>query len=252
MAVFYALRMIVWFAYFFGYMVVYLPVLRRGEKALAAGDRAAVQAIVNKHVPHWCGTLLKLAGVQVTVTGQENIPAGRACVFVANHRSYFDIPVVLTALDGPHGLLSKQEIDKIPLVRRWMRLLGCVFVVRDDVRASMRALNAATDTVKAGQSFTIFPEGTRYKGEEGGIGEFKGGAFRVAVKNGAPVVPVAISGTRAIMEDNHYIITPARVTVRILPPLETTALTRDEQKALPETVQGLIAAALQARPECTG
>lgn len=249
MVVFYALRMIVWFAYFFGYMVVHLPVLRRGERALAAGDQETVRAIVTEHVPHWCGTLLKLAGVRVTVTGKENIPAGRACVFVANHRSYFDIPIMLTALDGPHGLLAKQEIDRIPLVRRWMRLLGCVFVVRDDVRASMRALNAATDTVRAGQSFTIFPEGTRYKGAEGGIGEFKGGAFRVAVKNGAPVVPVAIRGTRAIMEDRHYIITSGQVQVCILPPVETAALTRDQQKALPETVQGRIAAALQERAE---
>ncbi len=244
MVVLYALRMVVWFAYFFGYMIVHLPVLRRGEKALAAGDAAAVRAIVEPHVPHWCGTLLKLGGVKVTVTGRENIPAGRACVFVANHRSYFDIPVMLTALDGPHGLLAKQEIDRIPLVRRWMRLLGCVFVVRDDVHASMRALNAATDTVKTGQSFTIFPEGTRYKGEEGGMGEFKGGAFRVATKAGAPVVPVAISGTRAIFEDRHYIITPGPVTVRILPPVETAGLTREQQKALPGAVQALIAGAL--------
>ena len=79
-----------------------------------------------------------------------------------------------------------------------MKLLGCVFVQRDDLRASVRALNDATAIVESGKSFVIFPEGTRYKGEEGGAGEFKAGAFRIAVKTGAPVVPVAITGARAL------------------------------------------------------
>ena len=72
-----------------------------------------------------------------------------------------------------------------------------MFVQRDDLRASVRALNDATAIVESGKSFVIFPEGTRYKGEEGGAGEFKAGAFRIAVKTGAPVVPVAITGARA-------------------------------------------------------
>ena len=78
-----------------------------------------------------------------------------------------------------------------------MKLLGCVFVQRDDLRASVRALNDATAIVESGKSFVIFPEGTRYKGEEGGAGEFKAGAFRIAVKTGAPVVPVPVPCLRA-------------------------------------------------------
>ena len=93
-----------------------------------------------------------------------------------------------------------------------MKLLGCVFVQRDDVRASVRALNDATAIVESGRSFIIFPEGTRYKGEEGGAGEFKAGAFRIAVKTGAPVVPVAISGARGLFEAHGNRATPARYT----------------------------------------
>jgi 1-acyl-sn-glycerol-3-phosphate acyltransferase len=238
------LRTIVFMGYLFGYMLVHLPVLRKGEKALAAGDTETVDAITKKHVTRWCSTLLKLSGSSVTVEGQENVPAGRACVFVANHRSCFDIPVMLTVLDKPWGLLSKIEADRIPLVRRWMRLIGCVFVDRSDIHASMRALADATHTVEAGRSFSIFPEGTRYKGEEGGIGEFKGGAFRIATKCGAPVVPVVLTGTRAAFETHHHIVTPSRITVRILPPIETAPLSRTEQKELPAKVQQLIADAL--------
>ena len=87
-------------------------------------------------------------------------------MFVGNHRSYYDIPILLTALDAPHGILAKEELEKIPLLNRWMKLLGCVFVKRDDIRASVKALNDATAIVESGRSFVIFPEGTRYKGEE--------------------------------------------------------------------------------------
>jgi 1-acyl-sn-glycerol-3-phosphate acyltransferase len=240
------LRTIAGFVYLFGYMIVHLPALHRGQRALAAGDTAALDAVTHKHVTHWCRTLLRITGADMTVTGLENIPAGRACVFVANHRSYCDILVLLGYLDAPHGLLAKQEIDKLPLIRQWMRLLGCVFVVRDDIHASMRALNAATETVAAGRSFSIFPEGTRYKGEEGGIGEFKGGAFRVATKCGAPLVPVAITGTRRIYEGSGNIMTPSHVVMHILPPIETAGLSRTEQKDLPEQVHDVIAAELSA------
>ncbi len=238
------LRTIVWFFYFWGYLLVYLPILKKGEKALAKGDDATVKTLTQRYVTQWCQVLLRLAGVTVTITGRENIPTDRPCVFVANHRSQYDIPVVLTSLDRPHGLLAKAEIEKIPLVRGWMRLLGCVYVNRSDVRASMRAMNAAIDRVNAGNSFVIFPEGTRYKGEEGGIGEFKGGAFRIALKTGAPIVPLAISNTRDAMENNHNLMHPAHVIVRILPPIETTALTKAEQKDLPLVTQQQIEAKL--------
>ncbi len=238
------LRTLATYIYLFGYMVVHYGVLRKAERALAAGDEAMAQAIVNKHVPIWCRRILSLAGVTVSVEGAQNIPAGRTCVFVANHRSYFDIPLMLAYMDAPHGVLAKQELDKIPLLRRWMKLLGCVYVVRDDMRASMRALNEATDIVTGGKSFIIFPEGTRYKGEEGGIGEFKNGAFRIAFKTGAPVVPVAILGARAIYEGHHHIMAPCHVTIRILPPVETAAMSRTEQKQLPEATRQAILAKL--------
>ena len=241
----YALRMIIWFGYFFGYMIVHYPVLRRGENSLAAGDEDTVRDIVETHIPHWCGVLLKIGGVKLAVEGAENIPTDRNCVFVANHRSLFDIPVMLCALGAPHGILAKQETEKIFLVNRWMKLLGCVFVQRDDVRASMKALNAATETVKNGNSFSVFPEGTRSKGEEGKVAEFKGGAFRIATKNGVPLVPVAIGGSRAVFEANHYIIRNGVITVKILPPIETSALSREAQKDLPEITRAAIEAALQ-------
>ena len=215
-------RTIAMFLYLFGYMIVHYNILRRGERALAAGDMDTVEQIVNKHIPHWSRQILHITGVQLLVEGLDNIPKDTACVFVGNHRSYYDIP----------------------LLNRWMKLLGCVFVQRDDVRASVRALNDATAIVESGRSFVIFPEGTRYKGEEGGAGEFKQGAFRIAVKTGAPVVPVAITGARALFENNGNLCHPGTVRIKVLPPIQTAGMSRAEQKQLPDAVRQTILAEL--------
>ena len=122
--------------------------------------------------------------------GLENIPKDRPCVFVANHRSYYDIPLLLAGLEKPHGILAKEELEKIFLLSRWMKLLGCVFVQRDDVRASVRALNDATAIVESGRSFVIFPEGTRSKDHK--PGKAKSGIARIALASHADILPVSI------------------------------------------------------------
>ena len=237
-------RTIAMFLYLFGYMIVHYGTLRRGERALAAGDTETVERLVDRHIPRWSRGILKVTGVTLTVEGLENIPKNTPCVFVGNHRSYYDIPLLLASLDKPHGILAKEELGKIPLLNRWMKLLGCVFVQRDDLRASVRALNDATAIVESGRSFVIFPEGTRYKGEEGGVGEFKSGAFRIAVKTGAPVVPVAMTGARALFENNGNRCHPGRVHICILPPIQTAGMSKAEQKQLPEAVRQTILAQL--------
>ena len=225
-------RTIALFVYLFGYMIVHYSVLCKAERALAAGDTETVRQLVKKHIPHWSKGILNVTGVRLSVEGLDN------------HRSYYDIPLLLAGLDEPYGILAKEELGKIPLLNRWMKLLGCVFVQRDDVRASVRALNDATAIVESGRSFIIFPEGTRYKGEEGGAGEFKAGAFRIAVKTGAPVVPVAISGARGLFEAHGNRATPGTVYVRVLPPIQTAGMSRAEQKQLPDAVRQTILAEL--------
>ena len=237
-------RTIAMFTYLFGYMIVHYGVLRKAERAQAAGDAETVRRLVEQHIPHWSRGILNVTGVRLSVEGLDNIPKEGPCVFVANHRSYYDIPLLLASLDRPYGILAKEELEKIPLLSRWMKLLGCVFVQRDDVRASVRALNDATAIVESGRSFIIFPEGTRYKGEEGGAGEFKAGAFRIAVKTETPVVPVAISGARGLFEAHGNRTTPGTVRIRVLPPIQTAGMSRAEQKELPAAVRQTILAQL--------
>ena len=101
------LRTIALFVYLFGYMIVHYATLRRAERALAAGDLDTVEQIVKANIPRWSRGILRVTGARMTVEGQQNIPAG-PCVFVGNHRSYYDIPILLTALDEAAGLCVRQ------------------------------------------------------------------------------------------------------------------------------------------------
>lgn len=240
-------RTFIWFVYFGGYLLVHLPVLHKGLKALKKGDNATVDAIAGKHVVIWCNTLLKLAGIEVTVKGKENIPES-PCVFAANHRSLYDVPLMLTQLGDPIPLISKIEVKKIPVVRKWMELLHCLFLDRDNPRQGMQVINDAIELVKDGYSVGIFPEGTRYKGEEGGVGPFLAGAFRIAAKSGVPVVPVAIANSRACLEgDGHFTMKPTKVTVTILPAIQTKELDRQALKELPGVTEQMIRETLQQK-----
>lgn len=239
------MRTFIWFVYFVGYLIFHLPVLSRGLKAQKAGDIARADAIAQKHITNWFNHLLKLAGVEITVTGKENLP-DVPCVFIANHRSSFDIPLLLTQVRGLFPVVSKIEVKKIPVVRKWMELFHCLFLDRSDPRQGMQVINDAAALVEKGYCVGIFPEGTRYKGAEGEVGPFLGGAFRIASKSGAPIVPIAIGNSRACLEgDGHFTIKPAKVTITILPPIQTAGISRAELKALPETTRQQILDALK-------
>lgn len=232
------MRTIIWFIYFWGYLLFALPRMKKAQRLNAAGDLDARDALVEPTIQGWARSLLRLAGVKVEIDGLENIPEGPA-VFVPNHQSYFDIPVLLAWLDKPHPLVSKQEVKKIPLIRTWMELLDCVFIDRSNARQSVTALGeAAKNMTQRSRSFIIFPEGTRSRGEE--MGEFKNGGFRAALKAGVPVVPVMIDGTYRVMEANHMWIRPASVRVKVLPPVPTQGMSREESREIGEKVREMI------------
>lgn len=105
-------RTIALFVYLFGYMIVHYSVLCKAERALAAGDTETVRQLVKKHIPHWSKGILNVTGVRLSVEGLDNIPKDGPCVFVANHRSYYDIPLLLAGLDEPYGILAKEELGK--------------------------------------------------------------------------------------------------------------------------------------------
>lgn len=235
------LRTIVWFVYFWLYLLFCIPASLY-VRHLARTDSAKADRHVAHFVKNWARRLLKLAGARVTVTGQENLPAHGAYMVVANHQGYFDIPVMLACVGEPRGLIAKQEIDRIPGIRTWMRYLHCLFVDRSSPRAGAQTILDGEKLLTSGHGLTIFPEGTRSRG--GPVKEFKAGAFRIAARAGVPVVPVTIDGSFRLMEANHMKIHPAEVHVTIHPALETAGISRDQLRALPQQVRETIESAL--------
>ncbi|MBP3310614.1 MAG: 1-acylglycerol-3-phosphate O-acyltransferase [Butyricicoccus sp.] len=235
------MRTLIWFTYFWLYLLLCIPVSLY-IRHLAETDGPKADRYVAHFVRNWARRLLKLAGAKVTVTGQENLPQSGAYMVVANHQGYFDIPIMLSCVGEPRGLVAKQEIDRIPGIRTWMRYLHCLFVDRSSPRAGAQTIVDGAKLLESGHSLTIFPEGTRSKG--GPMREFKAGAFRIASRAGVPVVPVTIDGSFRLMEGNKMLIRPAEVKVTIHPAIATADMGREELRALPHTVKDTIEAKL--------
>ncbi|MFV0516006.1 MAG: lysophospholipid acyltransferase family protein [Aminipila sp.] len=225
------MRTIIWFIYFWLYLIMIYPNQKHFEKKrrmcqLQDEDLNKINGVVSR----WAQRLLNLAGVSCKVQGLENIPKDTPVLFTANHQGYFDIPLMITGLDDVYPIIAKKGIAKLPFISNWMILFDCLFLDRNDARQSLRIFSEAEALIKRGKSVIIFPEGTRSRKDE--PGEFKSGAFKIAIKTGVPIVPVAINGSYKAMEANHMWIHPAKTRVTILPPIDTKNLSKEEIKNL--------------------
>lgn len=240
------LRTGLWLLYLIGYLLVVCPKALYCRHLRKNGREKEAAEKINRTVYRWAVRIIKAAGGKIVIQGEENIPDG-AAVYIANHQSDFDIPIMLGYVGQPRSLMAKAELGKVPGVHLWMTLLDCIFLDRSDVKQSVRALMDGVKMVKDGKSITIFPEGTRSKG--GPAREFKGGAFKIATKAKAPVVPVTIDGSYQLFEQRMR-IHPGTVYVTIHPPITTDGMTREQQNALPEKVQEIVLSALKENHPC--
>jgi len=196
------------------------------------------QAYMDKLLILWANFCLKKAGISLNVRGRENLTEG-TCVFIANHQGYFDIPALIAAADRPIGFIAKKEILKHKYISYWMKKIHCVFIDRENVKESVKAINQGVEYLKSGHNMAIFPEGTRSKG--GPVGEFKKGSMKLATKSGVSIVPVAINGTYKAREANkHNAIMSADVTVTICKPVVLSELAKEEQANLAEMLRDII------------
>ncbi len=229
-----------WMTYFWFYLVSRIGGLRKAGKM----DKTTKEYrdLVNFYVKDWSGRLLRLAGARVKVFGEENLPLENA-VFVSNHQGQFDIPLMLHHVGTPRAILAKAEIAKLPLVRDWMMHLDCLFVDRNDPKDALKAVVNAIKYVKAGNSMTIFPEGTRSKGNN--IGVFKPGSTKIAIKGGAIIVPITIDGSYKLLEKNKgFKITPADVNITIHKPVDPKTLEKEELDNIDNILRDIIKSAL--------
>lgn len=188
--------------------------------------------------------ILLLAGVDVTVIGEEHIP-DEPVLYIGNHRSFFDVPITYSRCRRLTGFVSKKELEKVPLLSNWMRFLYCLFLDRDNVRSGLKTILTAIEQVKSGISIFIFPEGTRNKGEELSVLPFHDGSFKIAEKTGCPVIPVSINNSVQILEAHFPIIRKTHVVLEYGEPIYPNTLDKEAKKQLGTYCHDLIEATIK-------
>lgn len=229
------MRTIIWFVYFWAVLLKLMPALKRVKELYRKGKLKERDALVDQKVKEWSRSLVRLSGTKVTVNGEENIPTDTAVLFVSNHQGNFDVPLLLGFIQKPKAFISKMEVKRMPFIGTWMEQLNCLFMDRKNVRQSIKAINEGAELLQKGTSLVIFPEGTRSKSDS--IAEFKAGSFKLATKSGVPIIPITISGSYKIMEQQRFWIKPAKVHIEVHPPIFPM---QQEAKELAKTTELII------------
>jgi 1-acyl-sn-glycerol-3-phosphate acyltransferase len=189
---------------------------------------------------------LRLSGMRVVVRGREQLDAGRSYIFIANHRSYLDTATIFGHMGRRIGLFAKKELLKVPIFGYGMGYVNIMAIDRSNRERALTTVRAATERIRSGISFGVFAEGTRAR--PGELLPFKKGAFYMALETGMPIVPVAFKHTDLLMGKGTGVARAGTIEMVILPPIETTGLsTDDDVKRLSAEVRARVAEELKSR-----
>jgi 1-acyl-sn-glycerol-3-phosphate acyltransferase len=222
------------------FLLVGYPVL--GVEWLIARRHPEHADTTRLHLVQWafrCITVL--SGVKLTVKGQEKIPKNRSVLYIANHRSFFDIVVTYPLFPDLTGFIAKDILRKIPAFGLWMKRVHCLFLDRKDLKRGLKTILDAIEKVKKGISIVIFPEGTRNRqADPTSLLPFRDGSFKIAQKAGCPIVPIAIIGTEKAFENHIPWIRSTEVTVVFGDPVDLNELPPENRKKIGAYCQNIL------------
>ena len=216
-----------------------------GVYTIALGTLSIASSLFERtgHFAHWCARtwsrlILLTTGVRVTVAGLERLEPGRTYVFVSNHQSIYDIPILFWSLPYQLRIIAKESLGNFPFLGWHLRRTGHMLVDRRRPDRS-RIFGWASRLTSNGLSLIVFPEGTRSR--DGRIARFKGGGFLLALQAGLPVVPLSIVGSRHVMLKGRLATYPGTVRLVVHDPIDTSGLAGLDPKEFGERVRRVIA-----------
>jgi 1-acyl-sn-glycerol-3-phosphate acyltransferase len=189
----------------------------------------------------WSRAILWAIGAKATITGLENVPDEERLCFIGNHQGDLDIVIMLAYLPRPVGFIAKSEAAWFPFPNIWIAVLGSSFIKRNSPKQGMKAIARGVRSIERGHALVIYPEGTRSRGPA--MLPFHKGAFKLATRSGATIVPVTVDGSWEVWEA-HARIESGDVRVVIHPPISTAGLDVEQRKTVPARVEAAIASAL--------
>ena len=204
-------------------------------KLRAEGDYEKERAFIGKNINKWSRDLFEAFNAEVEVRGAENVPEEDGIVFISNHQSYADVPALMIAFgERQLGFIAKEEFQKIPYLGKWITNVRGIYIKRGDARESLKSINEGAKLIQQGFNVAIYPEGTRSRGPA--MQEFKPGAFKLATKSKAKVVPVVTEGGYHTYEETG-IMGPGKVVLEFLPAVDTSQLDRKALLALEKQIE---------------
>lgn len=225
------MRTIITVLYVFLFLILGLPVL--GIEWIISKFNKAHADMVQLRIVQWgLKCVAFISGVKLTVIGEDNVPMDEPVLYIGNHRSFFDVVVTYARCPGLTGYIAKDGVNKVPIFRIWMKRLHCIFLKRDDMKEGLKVILKAIEYVKSGISICIFPEGTRNKDKDNptSLLPFKEGSFKIAIKTGCKIVPMALIGTADILENHFPWIHSTDIKLIYGEPIDVSALDKDQQK----------------------
>lgn len=191
---------------------------------------------------------LRVLGIKAEVTGRERLDPQTPYVYMPNHGSFIDGPLIMTLIPGKARVIVKESILKVPIAGMAMRHVGFVPVDRKGAERGKKSIARAAALMKTqGYSFLVFPEGTRTR--DGRLGPFRRGGFFLAFETGAPIVPVKMTGTRELMPRGQWYARRGHVKVEFHEPVPVVGFTPETMGSLIEKVRRAISG--EQHPEST-
>ncbi|HEY1087571.1 MAG TPA: lysophospholipid acyltransferase family protein [Archangium sp.] len=198
-------------------------------------NRSASMFVVQKW---WSPVLLWAGGAKLSVEGLENLKPGQPYIFISNHQSTIDIPVLFTGIPWNTRFVAKKALKYVPMLGWYMWAAKFIFVDRGNHREAVRSLDEAGEQIRGGIRIMVFPEGTR--SDVLTVRPFKKGPFALAMKARVPIVPVAIEGSGKLMPKNSWNITPGPIRLKVGVPIPPEKYAEDRDGLIREVRNSII------------